>query len=300
MKLLKKTRALILILLIMVLATAGLYSKEKQFLIISPENVSRYNEDRIAYQRIEKTVDPLVDNSVECLMVIKKNKIHFIVDGYEAKTDVMNKRILLESEWQYIEDNDFWLNKINGKPDYVRVIYRRSDMMVNANEEFVTNNFGTFYKTVRDSFIRMHVDKYRNLLSNRGESGLVVTRKLLLAYKNPEKPSEIKQKFSTVAKAKALDETLYTCEDADGDGVTETFMVSRGDGFDWGIGSGPNMIFIYKNTDKDIETMIGKLAHEGYHGTVNEEKKMIQTFPKEKEIIDMIDLITPFDKYYED
>ena len=88
---------------------------------------------------------------------------------------------------------------------------------------------------------------------------------------------------------------MYSCEDADGDGVTETFIVNGRDGFDWGYKSGPNLLFIYKNTDKDTETLIGKLANEAVSGSVEDEKEMIETFPKEKDIDDLIKWLTPKD-----
>lgn len=289
-----------------ILSTAGILvllcvfpvsSKEKDFLIIDPGKISRYTEDRVAYQRIERTVSPLVDNSIECLMVIKDMKVYYVADGFEIQSDVMNKRILLDGEYQYIANEDFWTDKINGKPDYVRILYRRNDLIVNSNEEFVTTNFGNFYKTVRDKFIKQHADKFRNLLQNRGEAELIVNRKLLSISHPSNNPNDVRQIFAVSASARAADETIYYCEDADGDGITETFTVTRGDGFGWGIKSGPNIMFIYGNTDKDIETMIGKLANESVNGTVNEEKKVIQTFPPEKEIIDMIELITPSDNF---
>jgi ribosomal protein L17 len=56
---------------------------------------------------------------------------------------------------------------------------------------------------------------------------------------------------------------------------------------------------IYGNTDKDIETMIGKLVNEAENGTVEEEKKMFQEFPKEKDIHEMMEQMTPLDKFYE-
>ena len=291
-------------------SASDLFSKESVFSIINPDKISRYNEDRIVFQRVEKrkdtTKDDFIennsiteDNSVENLLIIRDRKTHFIVDGYDSISDIQTNKIIKDAQNKYLEDNDFWLNKINGKPDYIRIIYRRSDLMVNANEEFVTTNFGQFYKSVRDRFIKMHVDKFKQLLRNRGESKLTINKHVLSYKVNPENSNDIQEKFFISAKAKANDGTVYYCEDADGDGITETFTATRDDGFDWGINSGPNLLSIMGNTDKDIETFIGKLSNESVHGTVEEEKKMFQQFPTEKDVINLMDQVTPMDQFYE-
>lgn len=274
-------------------------SKEKEFLILDVDKITRYKEDRIVFQRIERPDVQSQDNSVEVLLVIKDNKSYFMSDGYDKVDEVRMKKIVMDAENKYIDNNDFWLNKINGKPDCVRIIYRRSDLLRNTNEEFVSSNFGQFYKSVRDGFIKMHVEKFRTLMKNRGESGLHVKKKQISMTVNPENSNDVKQKFFTSATGKSGDEVVYYCEDADGDGITETFIAYRKDGFDWGIGSGPNILMIYGNTDKDIETLIGKLVNESENGTVEEEKKMFQEFPQEGDILRMIEDITPLDKFYE-
>ncbi len=296
--------------LFVIASASALISKEKDFLTIDPDKISRYDEDRIAFQRIEKmksiTDDDyiknyklIVDNSAENLLVIRDKKIYFLVDGLDVVADVESTRNIKDALHEYVEENDFWANKINGKPDYVRIMYRRNDLMVNSNEEFVTTNFGQFYKTIRDRFIKLHVDRFRQLLKHRGDAKLTIKKRLLSFKVNPENTAEIKQKFYISAKAKANDGTVYMVEDADGDGITETFTATRDDGFDWGLGTGPNLLLIRGNTDKDLETMIGKLANEAVHGTVEEEKKMFQQFPTEKDVIDLMDQITPLDKIYE-
>ena len=294
----RKYNSVVLILFILFFSGVSI-SKEKDHLILDPDKISRYSEDRIAFQRIENPEEQMKDNSVENLLIIKNNKTYFIVDGYDIISEVQMKKIVMDAENKYIENNDFWLNKINGKPDYVRIIYRRSDLLKNTNEEFVTSNFGPFYKSVRDKFIKIHVDKFRILMKNRGESKLTVKRRLLSVKVNPDNPNDIKQRFFKSVTAKACDETVYYCEDADGDGITETFMATLDDGFDWGVGSGSNLILIRGNTDKDIETMIGKLVNEAENGTVEEEKKMFQEFPKEEDIHKMMEQITPIDNFYE-
>jgi len=295
----RKFRYALIILLLFMLSSGILISREKEYMILDVDKITRYKEDRIVFQRIENPDQQTQDNSVEVLLVIKDSKTYFISDGFDKVDEVKMKRIVMDAENKYIDNNDFWLNKINGKPDCVRIIYRRSDLLRNTNEEFVSSNFGQFYKSVRDGFIKIHVEKFRTLMKNRGESGLHVKKKQISMTVNPENSADVKQKFFISATGKSADEVVYYCEDADGDGITETFMAYRKDGFDWGIGSGPNILMIYGNTDKDIETLIGKLVNEAENGTVEEEKKMFQEFPQEGDILKMIEDITPLDRFYE-
>ncbi len=295
----KNRYSVILILIVSLLYSGAVISKENGYLILDPDKITRYNEDRIAYQRIENPEDQDKDNSVENLIVIKENKSYFIVDGFDKISDVQLKKIIMDSQNKYIENNDFWMNKINGKPDYVRIIYRRSDLLKNSTEEFVTSNFGTFYKSVRDRFIKLHVNKFRILMKNRGESRLTINKRLLRVKINPSDSTDITQIYFKSASAKSCDETVYYCEDADGDGITETFMATLNDGFDWGVGSGPNILLIKGNTDKDIETLIGKLVNESENGSAEEEKKMFLDLPKEEEIFEMMKQITPMDNFSE-
>ena len=294
-------------LLIITLAAAAvsysgfqLLSKEKDFEIINVDMLSRYDEDRVAYQRIEKYIDPLKDPSVEALLIIQDKKTYLMLDGYDALSNVQLNRLNSAVQNKYMLDEEYWPNNINGKPDYVRTVYRRSDLLVNANEEFVTTNFGAFYRSVRDKLLTKHVEKFRNLMRNRGESDMHIIKKPLPMGIYLTDEERKKAKIAISAKAKAKDETIYYCEDADGDGVTETFWVHSIDGFDWGYKSGPNIIFIYNNKDKDIETIIGKLANESVNGSVEDEKEVIKTFPKERDINDMIDWVTPLDQFYHD
>ncbi|HOO70804.1 MAG TPA: hypothetical protein PK926_03505 [Spirochaetota bacterium] len=288
----------IMILAIIIFPSLELLSKQKVFEIINLDNISNYDVDRIAYQRIEKYVDPFKDNSVEALLIIKDKKTYLMMDGFDGMADIKRERFNKDIKNEYMSDEEFWVNKINGKPDFIKTVYRRSALMTNSNEEFVTTNFGSFYRTVRDNLLKRHVDKFRNLMRNRGESQLNVTRKLLSTHIYATEEERNKPKYSIVARAKATDETIYYCEDADGDGVTETFTVHAADGFDWGYKSGPNIIFIFNNQDKDVETIIGKLANESVYGNVEEEKNIIQGFPKERDINDLIEWLTPMDKFY--
>jgi hypothetical protein len=298
----KKKHLFLFFIVLIFISTSGtlLYSKKKQFEMLNLDKISRYNEDRIAFQHVEKYTDLLVDNSFESLLVIKDKKSYLIYDGYDNLINVMQRKFLLDTDKTYYEEARLWENKINGKPDYIRIMNRRLDVLTNTNEEFVTANYGTFYKTIRDKFLEQHVAKFRQLLRHRNESSLQLTYKILDSKIGDSEAALKNKKYFSSAAVKALDDTIYYCEDSDGDGITETFTVTRADGFSWGFESGPNIVFIYGNTDKDIEAMIGKLTNEAIFGTADEEKNTMKIFPKQKDVIDMIETITPMDRYYQE
>jgi hypothetical protein len=275
--------------------STGLMSRELDFLPIDLEKVSTYDNDRVAFQRVEKSPDLAIDNSFEALLIIKSRKMYLIEDGYDSPylANIRKIKIAIQRIYGESENDLIWPNRINGKADFVEITDRRVMLMKNSNEEFVSTNFGAFYKSIRDKFIREHVQKFRQLMMNREESNLYVDMKLLPRPLYLTNVMGYKDKYSIVAKAKAYDGTVYTCEDLDGDGITETFTADGNDGFNWGYKSGPNLILIYKNTDKDIETLIGKLANEAVYGGTDEEKEMTETFPKEKDIDDLVKWLTP-------
>ncbi|HOT44344.1 MAG TPA: hypothetical protein PLM53_07770 [Spirochaetota bacterium] len=296
---LKKQRIFItgLLVVIVISCTISLFSRQFDFIPIDIKKISSYDSDRVVFQHVEKFFDVAKDNSYETLMVIKDRKTFLLVDGYDDPNDAKVRRWKAQMQNEYGE-NEYdlvWTNKINTKPDYIEIWDRKVMVMKNANEEFVSSNFGTFYKSIRDKFIKEHVDKFHQILRNRREADIYVDRKALPRPIYIEDMNKYADKYYTFVKARAFDGTQYSCEDADGDGVTETFMVSAKDGFNWGYKSGPDLIFIIKNTDKDIETLIGKLANEVVFGSVEDEKDMIETFPKEKDINDMIKWVTPKD-----
>lgn len=282
---------------IVMLCSTSLFSRDFPFSPINPLKISSYDNDRVAFQHIEKNIDINSDNSHESLLVIKDRKMFLLTDGfddpYEAK--IRRWKSAIQNENSENEFDLIWPNKMNNKPDFIEIYDRRAMIMKNSNEEFVTSNFGAFYKSIRDKFIKEHVDKLHQILRNRKEADIFIDRKVLPRPIYIEDVNKHKDKYYTYVKARAYDGTIYACEDADGDGVTETFAVFAKDGFNWGYKSGPDLIFIYKNTDKDIETLIGKLANEVVFGNVDDEKDMIQTFPKERDIEAMIKWITPKD-----
>jgi len=258
-------------------------SSDLPFKIINIQKLSRYNEDRIAYQHIEKHVSQSIDNSITCLLIVKDKKIYLFKDGFDSAQDVENQRIILEMENRLIPD--LWKNKIDEKPDYVRLTDRRVELMKNANQEFVTNNFGKFYTSVRDKFIKKHVIIFKGLMINRKDSGLYVIRKPLPKKVYDTGPT----KYFTSVTAKTIDEKIYYAEDADGDNITETFTVTIPDGFDWGFKSGANIIFIYNNKVENMKNIIGKLSYEAYFGTPEEEEIIKKQFPNNVEIENLID-----------
>ncbi len=293
------TLTVLLLLIAGVVTYAVSAAKYKNYKIIYLNNVSRYDEDRIAYQRFSEFLDTKRDNSLECLLVVRKKKMYLLKDGYDSIDKVKQRQSYYDMENKLFFPSSLFKNKMNGKPDFVKITNRRIELVTNSDEEFVAKNFGTFYKNIRDKFIKEHVKVFKKLMANRDESFLYVKSSPLPLLIYPgSKVSKQVQKFKTIAKAKTNDETVYYCEDADGDGITETFTVERKDGFNWGFKSGPNVIFIYKNNDKVIENLIGKLAHEAVHGTVTEEKDIIKSFPKEKDISDLIDFTMPEVKRY--
>lgn len=268
------------------------FSTDIPFKYIDLKKVSRYHEDRIAFQHIERSTSPLIDNSLEVLLIIKGKKMFLIMDGYDDPAVVATKRHIMDMENMLIDDDALWVNRIDSTPNAVYITERRIDIMKSFDEKIVTDKFGASYKRVRDAFLKRHVDTFKQLMRNRKESGLIVERKPLPKplYINAPKTET---KYTTRVVAKTLDERIYYAEDADGDGITETFTVHLPDGFDWGIDSGPNIIIILDNKQKDIEAVIGKLATEAYNGTPEENDGIKQSFPSDSEIDTLIQEITP-------
>ena len=277
-------------LLFTLLTATAVIAIDFNFKPIIIEDISRYYEDRIAYQHVQKEVAPNIDNSFSALLIIKEKKIYLIQDGYDDPSIVATNKLRLEMETKLV--GDLWVNKINGKPDFVRITDRKIELLKNFNEDFVSKNFGSFFLSVRNAFIKKHVEVFKKLMVDRKESGLIVSRTPLPvpAYLNaPETPT----KYKITVSGKTIDEKLYYAEDSDGDGITETFMVNSADGFNWGYKSGANIIFIYNNQDEEIKGLIGQMCNWAYYGTPEEEKEILQNFPKDSDIINEFKLEVP-------
>ena len=273
-----------------------LFARIIDFKIIDIDGVSRYSEDRIAFQHIEIEPKPYIvdkaDNSIASLLIIKAKKVYLLKDGYDNPEEVKMNLHIIETENKLIPD--VWTNKIDDNPDYIRVTERRIELLKNVNQDFVSKGFKDKYIKWRDEFIKRHVEIFRSIMLNRKESSLIVERKLIPKKVYDQGPA----KYSISVAGKSIDEKLYFAEDSDGDGLTETFTVSLPDGFNWGYESGPNVLLIYKCRYKDessadknttIKNLIGNLTHDAYYGTDLEKKIIERKFFKDAEIIDMID-----------
>jgi hypothetical protein len=268
----------ILFFILILFISVPLVSREIDFQLLDLQNVSRYTEDRIAFQHIELTDKqferiPNMDSSVASLLMIKDKKMYLIKDGYDNLNEIQVQKNLLEIEDKIV--GDLSLNKISGKPNYARITERRVELLkkidMSGVEDFVGRNFGKFYLNVRNAFLEKHVSIFRQMLISRKESSLFVER-VRLPRKLVLGGGDEKFRFATYVIAKTDDEKIYYAEDADADGVTETFAVHIGDGFHWGYKSGPNIIFIYNNKQEDIRKIIGNLANDASSGTKEEEE----------------------------
>jgi len=231
-----KIRLLVTLLAIAGFSSVGmLFAKDPDYVVMDIDNVSRYNEDRLAYQQVQKWTNPYKDDSFAALLIIQKSKMYLMIDGYDNPKDVANARRLLQIENTDYKEEDLWPNKLNGKPDYIRITDRRVELMKNFDEDYVSKNFGERYIKVRDALIQRHVQIFSQLMRNRKESGLTVTREPIPRLGYLGAPIEAKQKYFMSVSAKSNDGRIYYAEDADGDGVAETFWVSIPDGFNWVI-----------------------------------------------------------------
>ncbi|HQO01953.1 MAG TPA: hypothetical protein PLI62_06765 [Spirochaetota bacterium] len=268
---------------ILLLSSAMVISKDFDFQLISLENVSRYTEDRVAYQQIQLNekqalASPRVDAAFASLLIIRDGKMYLIKDGYDNPAELETKRLLMEIQDQLT--GNLSLNEINGKPDFIRITDRRIEVMKKVNEDFVTQNFGKFYTNVRDEFLTKHITLFRNLMIGRADSNIIVTRTPLPRLTKLGGAVE-ETKFAITVSARSRDEKIYYAEDADGDGITETLTVNINDGFHWGFKSGPNIIFIYQNKDPEIQKLIGNLTKDAYFGTEEEQTTLKKSMSKE-------------------
>lgn len=286
-----KYRFIVLLIIFFVsFISINLYSSSIKYSTIELDKISRYWEDRIAFQHIQTADSTSIesDDSLSTLLIIRDNKMYLIKDGYDDIKKVKRDSYVRSVDVGLLQS--VWFNKVNSKPDYIKVTDRRAEKMLNVSEEYVNKNFGSFYTNVRNAFITKHVNIFKYLIANRVEAEMVVDRNPLIST-NLHKKSDEPEKYSIKVTARdSSNGTLYCAEDADGDDVTETFSVDLSDGFSWGYESGPNIIYIYNNKEEDLKKLMGSLTHDAYYGTPEEEQVIIKTFPKDSEIIDEYDL----------
>lgn len=299
-KMLKKIRKLLIFTIasLVLIQTNDALSGGIPYKIVTIENISRYNEDRLVFQHIEiphvQYQLSKTDNSIASLLVVRDNKMFLFKDGFDDPDVNKTKRLILQMENKLIPD--LWINKIDSLPDYLQVTDRRVELQKkiagaeqDKDNKTASKNLGAkfdnLYKNIRDKLILKHTKIFKTLMINRRESGLYVVRKPLPKRVYDTGPT----KYFISVTGKTIDEKIYYAEDSDGDGITETFSVQIPDGFHWGYKSGPNIIFIYKNKQDDLAKLIGKIAHEAYWGTSEEEKAIEKSFIKESDVSNMID-----------
>lgn len=281
-----------------ILPAAG-FSRDLTYKDITIDNVSRYNEDRISYQQVEHVIDPeehqKQDTSLASLLIIRDRKMYLFKDGYDDPQIVEQNRIIREMENRLLQ-NELWVKELDGKPDYLRITDRRTEILkkilVSESSDNLAQRYSDFYQKMRDSFIQKHVAIFKALMINRKDSDMEVIRKPIPKALNYNGPT----KYFLCVTAKTKDGVVYYAEDGDGDGVTETFSVELPDGFHWGYKSGPNIIFILKNKQENIKGMIGTLTKDANEGFPEEEKMINKQFDQlDKDIPALMDDIIRLD-----
>ena len=198
-------------------------------------------------------------------------------DGYDDPRIVEENRVIREMENRLIM-NTLWEREIDGKPDYVRITDRRQEIQRKeipfGVQENLNERYTEFYTKTRDSFLQRHVEIFKGLMVNRKDSELKVERRPIPKALNYDGPT----RYFTSVVGKTKDGMIYYAQDADGDGITETFTVNLPDGFHWGYKSGPNIIFILKNKQENIRGIIGDLTKLAFEGTPEEEKIINRQF----------------------
>lgn len=288
-----------IILSLMLILSSTLYSKDLTYEEIMIDNISGYSQDRMAYQQIEHIINPEIhqkqDTSTASLLIIRDRKMYLFKDGYDNHKIVDENRLIKEMENRLVE-NELWGRNIDGKPDYAIFTDRRVEVLkkiiVPEKNDNLGQSYTDFYTKTRDAFIQKHVNIFRGLMINRKDSDFKMTRTPIPKSIRDEGPT----KYLTQVTAKTKSGEVYYAEDSDGDGITETLAVDLPDGFNWGVKSGPNILFILKNKQENIKGMIGTLTKDAYEGTVEEEKIISKQFDKlNKEIPALMDDLIRFD-----
>ncbi len=291
----KKASVLAFIMLI----SGTIMARDMSYQIIDIEDISRYTEDRLVYQQVEYIVDPeqhqREDTSIAVLLIIRDRKMYLFKDGFDDPKIVEENRLIKETQNELIR-NELWERQIDGQPDFLVITDRRTEILKRITTKPTDNiqeAYSKYYQTIRDKFIKEHVDVFRGLLINRKEAEIKVVRTPLAKHIND---TTNETKYFTSVTAKTKDGMIYYAEDSDGDGVTESFSVDLPDGFNWGYKSGPNIIFIYKNTQVNVKNLIQNLAKEAWEGTTEEGAIIDKEFSTlEKQTIELIDDIVRMD-----
>lgn len=291
----KIIRSILLISALSLLFSAqDLFSKNIPAKLVDVQKLNRFDEDRLCYQQFEtphiESVAETVDNSIAELMIIRSKKIYIFRDGYDDPDMLRNKIIAFSSNNQSVPD--LWENKVTGSPNFVMITDRKVEIQKNVSKDWVASNYKDFYVKIRNEFVKKHITILFSLIINRKESEMVVTRKELFR-KMSDKDTP---RFAITVSGRTTDGGIvYYAEDADGDGITETFTAHSSDGFNWGYNSGPNLICIKNNTQKDIENIIGRITNLAYYGSSEEEQIIKKNFPTPEKISNMIDDIYKID-----
>ena len=285
--------AIILSVLTLLFAVQGLYSKNIPATMVDIKKLNRYDEDRILFQQFEtphiESVAETQDNSIAMLMIIKSKKIFMFKDGYDDPDMLRGRIIAYSSNNQTVPD--LWENKISGSPNFIMITDRKVEIQKSQSKD-VAATYKDFYLKIRNDFLKKHVGILYSLIINRKDSDLLVTRKEV--YRKMSEGNT--PRFAITVTGRTTDGGIvYYAEDADGDGITETFTAHSTDGFNWGYGSGPNLICIKNNTQKDIEAIIGKIANIAYYGSPDEDQIIKKTFPTPEKISTMINDIYKVD-----
>lgn len=286
------------VLFIMFFISLPVMARDMSYLEIDISKISRYSEDRITYQQVEYIVDPeqhqSQDTSVATLLIIKDRKMYLFKDGYDDHKIVEENRVIKEMENMLIQ-NELWERKIDNKPDFLIITDRRREIMkriTTKSTDNISDTYGNYYQKIRDTFIQEHIKVFRSIIINRSDSEIEVTRR-----PNPKRLGyEGETKYYTSVSAKSKEGVIYFAEDADGDGITETFSVDLPDGFNWGYKSGPNIIFIYKNSQENIKSLIKDLAREALEGSSEEENMINREFTSlESDTVELINDLVRMD-----
>ena len=187
----------------------------------------------------------------------------------------------------------------DGFPDYVAIglpgknkpSFQRLD---SKKENWVKENLGAFYKSIRNKHVQRYANQYKELLLNPYKynarvEGSDVRRDPLCKIEakkeglSPLSTEEGEQQESQTGKKAAAnsgesgdiekasslygridvysqDATHYTVIDCNGDGIVESFLVYELGGLYWGAYKDiPNTISIFNNKDPEIQAIIGDL-----------------------------------------